>query len=99
MSRVYVDGVGYVSPVDTYGARLESDTDVDGCDVSPGPYGCLVCKLPQCRYDSPFWYRAYRKGLRDEEIRATCHREGLKPHQAAARFKLSKSTVSRVLGA
>ena len=22
-----------------------------GCDASPGPYGCLVCPLPECTYD------------------------------------------------
>ena len=33
--------------------HLPETFDVEGCEVSPGPLGCLSCPLPVCRYDDP----------------------------------------------
>jgi len=37
----------------------------DGCEESPS---CLSCPLPQCRYDDPVWYQAYRAERRREQV-------------------------------
>jgi hypothetical protein len=65
-----------------------------GCEVS---VGCLSCTLPQCKYDDPAWYQAFRRQGRDLELRDAYESEGLSVFEIARRFHVSPRTVHRGL--
>ena len=65
-----------------------------GCEVASS---CLHCPLPQCKYDDPAWYQAYRRQGRDAELLAAHKDEGLSVFQVAERFGVSPRTVHRAL--
>ena len=68
-----------------------SDT---GCEVSAS---CLSCELPQCKFDNPSWYQAYRRHGRDLEFQDAHDTEGLSVFEIAQRFRVSPRTVHRSL--
>lgn len=65
-----------------------------GCEVSAS---CLSCTLPQCKFDNPTWYRAYRRQGRDLELQDAREAEKLTVFQVAKRFHISPRTVHRAL--
>ena len=65
-----------------------------GCEVA---LTCLACPLPQCKYDDPAWYQAYRRHGRDIEVVDAYRTEGLSVFEVAKRFNLSPRTVHRSL--
>ena len=65
-----------------------------GCEVSAS---CLVCTLPQCKFDDPSWYQALRRQGRDQELLNAHELEGLSVFEVARRFKVSPRTVHRAL--
>ena len=71
----------------------EQQTFVDnGCEVSTS---CLACPLPQCKFDDPLWYRAYRRQERDLEYLLAQKMEGLSVFEIARRCRVSPRTVHR----
>lgn len=64
-----------------------------GCDVSAS---CLQCPLPQCRFDDPAWYQAYKREARDKEVLAACE-DGLSVFEVARQFGISPRTVHRAV--
>ncbi len=71
----------------------EQQTFVDtGCEVSAS---CLSCPLPQCKFDDPAWYKAYRRQERDMEYLLAHKLEGLSVFEIARRCKVSPRTVHR----
>ena len=64
-----------------------------GCDVSAS---CLRCPLPQCRFDDPAWYQAYKREARDREVLAACE-DGLSVFEVARQFGISPRTVYRAV--
>ena len=65
-----------------------------GCEVSPS---CLVCPLPQCKFDDPVWYQEYKRQGRDVQVLAAYQDEGLSVFEVARRFNVSPRTVHRAL--
>ena len=65
-----------------------------GCEVS---VSCLICPLPQCKFDDPAWYQAYRRQGRDLELLEAYRGEGLSVFEVAKRFDVSPRTVHRAL--
>ena len=65
-----------------------------GCEVA---VSCLQCPLPQCKYDDPAWYQAYKRHNRDTEVLAAYREDGLSVFQVAERFSVSPRTVHRAL--
>jgi AraC-like DNA-binding protein len=65
-----------------------------GCEVSAS---CLSCTLPQCKFDNPTWYQAYRRQSRDLELQEAHNAEGLSVFEIAKRFHVSPRTVHRGL--
>ena len=65
-----------------------------GCEVS---VSCLVCPLPQCKYDDPAWYQAYKRQGRDVQVLSAYQQEGLSVFEVARRFNVSPRTVHRAL--
>ena len=65
-----------------------------GCEVSGS---CLMCTLPQCKFDDPSWYQAFRRQGRDLELQAAHQYEGLSVFEVAQRFRISPRTVHRAL--
>ncbi len=65
-----------------------------GCEASAS---CLTCPLPQCKFDDPIWYQAYKREGRDTEVLAAYTDEGLSVFEVARRFGLSPRTVHRVI--
>jgi hypothetical protein len=68
-----------------------SDT---GCEVS---MSCLECPLPQCKFDDPAWYQAYKRQGRDMEVVWAYKEERLSVFQVARRFGVSPRTVHRAI--
>ena len=68
-----------------------SDT---GCEVS---ISCLICPLPQCKFDDPVWYQTYRRQGRDTLVLDAYRNDGLSVFEVAQRFKVSPRTVHRAL--
>ena len=71
----------------------------DGCDVSPS---CLVCPLPQCRYDSDAsgnrnWLQQERRTERDSRVLHVRRTERATVVELARRFAISQRTVHRIL--
>ena len=64
-----------------------------GCEVSSS---CLTCPLPQCKYDDPAWYQAYKRAGRDSEM-LTALDDGLSIFEVATRLSVSPRTVHRAL--
>ena len=65
----------------------------NGCDVAPN---CLKCPLPECRYAAPDGIRGIKLLQRNPEI-ARLRREGMAEDDIAARFKITRRTVIRIL--
>ena len=65
-----------------------------GCEVA---LTCLTCPLPQCKFDDPAWYHAYRRHGRDLEVLDAFQADGLNVRQVAERFNVSSRTVHRAL--
>ncbi len=65
-----------------------------GCEASAS---CLSCTLPQCKFDNPAWYQAYRRQGRDLELQKAYESEKLSVFQVAKRFHVSPRTVHRAL--
>lgn len=65
-----------------------------GCDLFAS---CLACPLPQCRYDVPGGARTMLNNVRDREIRRMHDEQELHVDEIAARFRVSRRTVFRVL--
>ncbi len=63
-----------------------------GCEVSDS---CLCCPLPQCKYDDPAAYRAWKTRARDKAIAKARHT--LTTSAVAVLFKISARTVARAL--
>ena len=68
-----------------------SDT---GCEASAS---CLVCPLPQCKYDDPVWYQTYQRRDRDLELLMMYKYDKLTAGEIAIRFGLSQRTVHRAV--
>lgn len=66
----------------------------DGCEVSPS---CLMCPLPQCKYDDPGWFRRLKLEKKDIEVVAAMWGDRLSVPEVAARFALSQRTVFRII--
>ena len=66
----------------------------DGCEVS---HSCLMCPLPQCKYDDPRWFLAEQRRGRDKLVMEVRERESLSVAELASRFALSQRTVFRIL--
>jgi transposase-like protein len=64
-----------------------------GCDVHPS---CLSCPLVRCRYDQPAGARKLLADARDASI-LRLQRRGASIDVIAARFRVSRRTVFRVL--
>ena len=74
--------------------RLEHSHWADtGCAVSSS---CLICPLPQCKYDDPYWYARYRRGLREQHRMEVMEKEGLTNQEAADRFGISLRSIFRM---
>ena len=65
----------------------------DGCEVSGS---CLKCPLPQCRYDDPVGYQAFKRNQKDQEWFKIANEEGLSNQQAADRFGVTPRTMFRI---
>ena len=65
----------------------------DGCEVSGS---CLKCPLPQCRYDDPVGYQAFKRNQKDQEWFKIVNEEGLSNQQAADRFGVTPRTMFRI---
>ena len=65
----------------------------DGCEVSRS---CLKCPLPQCRYDNPVGYQAFKRNQKDQEWFKIAKEEGLSNQQAADRFGVTPRTMFRI---
>lgn len=65
-----------------------------GCEVA---MTCLACPLPQCKFDDPAWYQAYRRHGRDIAVLDAHRTEGLSVFEVAKRFNVSPRTVHRSL--
>lgn len=68
-----------------------SDT---GCEVAGS---CLDCPLPQCKFDDPVWYQAYKRQGRDLQLVTAYSNEGMSVFQVAERFNVSPRTVHRAI--
>lgn len=58
---------------------------------------CLTCPLPRCRFDEPGGARTMLNVVRDVEIRHQHDTTCLTVDDIAARFRISRHTVFRVL--
>jgi len=71
-----------------------------GCEVSPL---CVECPLPQCRYDDPIWYIAWRRRQRAHRVKArmqdleTAHMKVRAVEIASEEFGFDVRTVYRLL--
>lgn len=65
-----------------------------GCDLHSS---CLMCPLPQCRYDDPGWIQREERQQRDVAILEARLSESLRVPQLADRFGVSTRTVHRIL--
>ena len=65
-----------------------------GCEAAAS---CLACPLPQCKFDDPTWYQAYKRADRDRELISVYEQEGLHVIEIARRFGLSTRTVHRAI--
>lgn len=65
-----------------------------GCEAS---FSCLSCPLPQCKYDDPMWYQAYKRRDRDLELLAMYRAEKLSAFDVATHFGVSPRTVHRAV--
>ncbi|PKN78338.1 MAG: hypothetical protein CVU47_12430, partial [Chloroflexi bacterium HGW-Chloroflexi-9] len=65
-----------------------------GCEVSPT---CLGCPLARCRYATPGGVRTARNSRRNSAIKVALMDEGLTVDELAARFKVSRRTIFRVV--
>ena len=65
-----------------------------GCEVAEA---CLGCPLPRCKFDDMAWYSKYRRMARDLRIMSVIQNEELSVSEAAARFRITKRTVFRIL--
>ena len=65
----------------------------NGCEVSKS---CLDCPLPQCKYDDPAWYQAYRRRDKDLQVLAA-YREARTVFETARRLNISPRTVHRAI--
>jgi hypothetical protein len=66
----------------------------EGCDLFAS---CLTCPLPRCRYDEPGGARTMLNIIRNREIRRLYENPRLNVDELAARFRVSRRTVFRVL--
>ena len=73
--------------------RIEYYEDT-GCEVADR---CLDCPLPRCKHDDMAWFSRYRRMAHDFRIVQTIEAENLSVEQAAARFRIDKRTVFRIL--
>ena len=65
-----------------------------GCEVSAS---CLICPLPQCKYDDPSWFQKHRRMAQDLSVWSTMRAEGLTVEEAAERFSVTVRTVFRIM--
>ena len=65
----------------------------DGCDVSRS---CLKCPLPQCKYDDPAGYQAFKRKQKYQEWFKIVKEEGLSNQQAADLFGVTPRTMFRI---
>jgi len=87
------------APIDVHPPREDAlpehmDYRDEGCDLFAS---CLSCPLPRCRYDQPGGARSMINVVRDEEIRRIHRTTCLPIDEIAARFRVSRRTVFRVL--
>ena len=66
----------------------------DGCEVSRS---CLVCPLPRCRYDDPFWWNQWKRGKRNRAIIAAVRSQAKTVVAVAEEFGMSPRNVLRIL--
>ena len=65
-----------------------------GCEASSA---CLMCPLPQCKFDDPMWYQQLRRQGRDLQILEAHHQERITVFELAGRFRVSPRTIHRAL--
>ena len=73
--------------------NMVGDQD-QGCEVSAS---CLVCPLSICKEDAPAWYHKNRRRAKDYRIMNAIVRDRLTVADAAARYKVTKRTVHRII--
>ena len=88
------------NPPETRGPSPEKKRDPimtqmmdDGCDVSRS---CLKCPLPQCKYDDPAGYQAFKQNQKYQEWFKIVKEEGLSNQQAADLFGVTPRTMFRI---
>lgn len=68
--------------------------------MNPVVGGCLTCPLPQCKYDDPIWYQAWRRRQKDDEIVARVRELGQTPRAevtVSVEIGVTERTVFRIL--
>ncbi len=71
--------------------------DDDGCEVSPS---CLICPLPECKYDNPVAFQVWKRGEDRKEkgaIALKMWEERIPLMQIGRELQMSARTVSRVI--
>ena len=78
------------------GLRLLNVSSKDGCEVSPK---CTNCPLPECRYDSPVHFQAWKRSQERIKMAQTIlelWEKGLSAVQIADMLKTTPRTVMKL---